>query len=153
MIRRTRLTLHLIAALLFCPLLGGCWDRQEVNDLALVTGVAIDQRDDRYIEVSIQIFIPQGSTQGTQTSSGGAAGRAGTTFVQSAYGENIADALSQLQMKFSRPSARRHEGSRTGLCCSRSLHVIVCDGMHRDLPAGWKTAIGCGFCGIPAQSR
>ncbi|MHA7965507.1 Ger(x)C family spore germination protein [Paenibacillus sp. CAU 1782] len=101
MSRRTRLPALLLAALLVCPLLGGCWDRKEINDLALVTGVAIDQWDDKNIEVSIQIYIPQASMQGGE-SIGKASSGSGTTFVQSAYGENIADALSQLQMKFSR---------------------------------------------------
>ncbi|MCM3173334.1 Ger(x)C family spore germination protein [Paenibacillus sp. MER 99-2] len=98
--RRVRIALLLLVVLLLCPLLSGCWDRKEVNDLALVTGVAIDQRDDKTIEVSIQIFIPQDSAQGQ--SPGEASGGTGTTFVQSASGVNIADALSQLQMKFSR---------------------------------------------------
>lgn len=101
MSRRTRLTSAVLAALVLAPLLGGCWDRKEVNDLALVTGLAIDQRDDDLIEVSVQIFIPQDSSQGDQ-SSGEATGGIGTTFVQTASGSNIADALAQLQTKFSR---------------------------------------------------
>lgn len=91
----------MLVVLLFFPLLAGCWDRKEINDLALVTGVAIDKASDNSIEVSIQIFIPQGSTQSGQ-SGGEATGGSGTTFVQSAQGVNIADALAQLQMKFSR---------------------------------------------------
>lgn len=102
MSRRARLTLLLLLVPVLSVLLGGCWDRREVNDLALVTGVAIDQRDDKNIEVTIQIFIPQSSSNQGKQSSGEAAGATGTTFVQSAYGENIADALSHLQMKFSR---------------------------------------------------
>ncbi|PYE52442.1 Ger(x)C family spore germination protein [Paenibacillus barcinonensis] len=90
-----------VGSLLLCLLLGGCWDRKEVNDLALVTGVAIDQLNDKFIEVSVQIYIPQGSGQGSEAV-GQATGGTGTTFVQSAYGVNIADAFSQLQMKFSR---------------------------------------------------
>ncbi len=46
-------------------------------------------------------MIPQGSTQSRQAG-GEATGGSGTTFVQSAQGVNIADALAQLQMKFSR---------------------------------------------------
>ncbi|WP_338554765.1 Ger(x)C family spore germination protein [Paenibacillus sp. KS-LC4] len=101
MIQMLRLKLFILVALLLSLVLGGCWDRKEINDLALVTGVAIDKKDDKLIEVSVQIFIPQGSTQGTQGASE-APGGTGTTFVQSAHGENIADALSQLQQKFSR---------------------------------------------------
>ena len=98
---RMRSSCLMLVVLLLCPLLTGCWDRKEINDLALVTGVAIDQASDNSIEVSVQIFIPQGSTQSSQ-SGVEATGGSGTTFVQSAQGVNIADALAQLQMKFSR---------------------------------------------------
>ncbi|OBR67594.1 hypothetical protein A7K91_22180 [Paenibacillus oryzae] len=101
MSRGTRFLLLILAALLICLLLGGCWDRKEINDLALVTGVAIDQHGDKNVEITIQIFIPLGSTQGSD-SLGKATSGTGTTFIQSASGENIADALSHLQMKFSR---------------------------------------------------
>ncbi|WP_341281311.1 Ger(x)C family spore germination protein [Paenibacillus sp. FSL H8-0537] len=96
-----RTVLLSLLSLLLCLIMSSCWDRKEINDLALVTGVAIDKKDDKLIEVSVQIFIPQGSTQGDQAV-GEASGGTGTTFVQSAHGENIADALSQLQQKFSR---------------------------------------------------
>lgn len=98
--QQTRVTSLLLVVLLLCPLLGGCWDRKEVNDLALITGLAIDQND-KLLEVSVQIFIPSSPTKGTQ-SEGEMTKGSGTTFVLSAYGINMADALSQLQMKFSR---------------------------------------------------
>ena len=44
--------------------LSGCWDRVEVNDLAIVTAAAIDKRDDNQIELSIQIFIPKSLSSG-----------------------------------------------------------------------------------------
>lgn len=82
-------------------LLGGCWDRNEVNDLALVTGSAIDQKDNNTIELTLQIFIPRGGGGGMGMGEKDAGGSA-TTYVQSATGENIADALSRLQEKVSR---------------------------------------------------
>ncbi len=90
-----------LSAILLCILLAGCWDRKEINDLALVTGVAIDRKDDKQIELSLQIFIPKGSSDPSQ-SLGEANSGSGGTLVQSAYGENVAEALSQLQKKMSR---------------------------------------------------
>lgn len=81
--------------------LSGCWDRTEVNDLALITGAAIDRYNDKLIQLSVQIFIPRsgGGSGGSGGMEMGAKGGVGSlnTYVHSAIGENIADALSHLQ--------------------------------------------------------
>ena len=84
----------------FIPLLflTGCWDRIEIHDLAIVTGAAIDQKDDE-IELSVQVFIPKAMGSGGGQSSGGG-GK--ITYTASQTGKNIADALSKLQGKFPR---------------------------------------------------
>ncbi|MBP1962627.1 Ger(x)C family spore germination protein [Paenibacillus aceris] len=84
-------------------LLTGCWDRTEVNDLALVTGAAIDKYDDTSIELTLQIFIPRGpggGGGGLENSNKG--GSTQTSLVKSAIGVNIADAVSKLQEKMPR---------------------------------------------------
>jgi spore germination protein KC len=79
--------------------LTGCWDRVEVNDLAIVTGTAIDKKGDE-IELSIQIFTPKAAgSSGDQSASGGSDNITVTT---SQTGKNLADALSKLQGKLSR---------------------------------------------------
>lgn len=100
MIRMVKLA---ILTSLFTLLMTGCWDRTEINDLALVTGAAIDNYDDKLIEVTIQIFVPRGTGTGgvmENTSSKGVGAQ--TSFVRSAVGVNIADALSKLQEKLPR---------------------------------------------------
>ncbi|QHW33197.1 Ger(x)C family spore germination protein [Paenibacillus rhizovicinus] len=96
----------LAAGLVGTSLLAGCWDRTEVNDLALITGAAIDRYDDKQIQLSVQIFIPRASSGGGGSGGMemGAKGGVGSsnTFVISAIGENIADALSHLQEKMPR---------------------------------------------------
>lgn len=78
-------------------LLSGCWDRVEVNDIAIVTATAIDKKEDNQIELSLQIFIPKAlSSGGSQGGQGGQGGGA-ITLVSSQKGSNIADALSKLQ--------------------------------------------------------
>ena len=59
--KRILLLLSICVSILF---LSGCWDRVEVNDLAIVTATAIDKSDDNQIELSIQIFIPKSLSSG-----------------------------------------------------------------------------------------
>jgi spore germination protein KC len=91
----------------FCPyalLLTGCWDRTEVNDLAIITAAGIEKKNDKTIELSVQVFVPrsQGGAQQMSGGGGGGASSVGQTFVRSAQGTTIADAMSNLQEKFSR---------------------------------------------------
>jgi len=76
----------------------GCWDRKEINDLAIVTGAGIHVSDDNEIEVSAQILAPSqvksgGNSQNTQGAS---------TLLWKATGKDIADAVENLQEKISR---------------------------------------------------
>ncbi|WP_049662358.1 Ger(x)C family spore germination protein [Bacillus sp. FJAT-27231] len=82
-------------------LLSGCWDRVEINDLAIITAAAIDKKDVNQVELSLQIFIPK-AMGGGQGGGGGGSGGENVTFVISQTGVNIADALSKLQADFPR---------------------------------------------------
>ncbi|MDQ8734180.1 Ger(x)C family spore germination protein [Paenibacillus sp. LHD-38] len=81
--------------------LAGCWDRTELNDLALITAMAFDQAEDKQIQVTVQIIIPQNQGGGGMTggTSGGAPKK---TTVRGEKGINISDALSKLQRKIPR---------------------------------------------------
>ncbi|MFC5653226.1 Ger(x)C family spore germination protein [Paenibacillus solisilvae] len=85
----------------FLVLLTGCWDRTEINDLALVTAAGFDLKGDNDVELSIQIFIPKGGGQG-QVLGGGGQGGGGQTMVKSMTGKTISDAMSRLQEQLSR---------------------------------------------------
>ncbi|QRG70618.1 Ger(x)C family spore germination protein [Brevibacillus choshinensis] len=80
-------------------LLSGCWDRIEVNDVAIVTAAAIDKAENKEIELSIQVFIPRTLGGGGATQGGGLKS---VTLVQTEKGANIADAMSKIQMKIPR---------------------------------------------------
>lgn len=82
-------------------LLSGCWDRVEINDLAIITGAAIDLTDDNQIELTVQLFIPKAITIGGQGSGTGSGGGS-VTFVKSHKGMNMADAMSKLQSQIPR---------------------------------------------------
>lgn len=88
----------LLSLIIFCGsliILTGCWDRVEINDLAIVTAAAIDKTDNK-VEVSLQIFIPKALSSGGAGGPGGGGGSP-VTLVANQKGVNIADALSKLQ--------------------------------------------------------
>ena len=80
--------------------LSGCWDRVEINDLAIVTGAAIDQKENDQIELTIQVFVPKALSSGG--GQGGGGGGSKITYTASQTGKNIADALSKIQGKLPR---------------------------------------------------
>ncbi|WP_077325181.1 Ger(x)C family spore germination protein [Virgibacillus siamensis] len=83
-------------AFLLIFLLSGCWDRTEVNDLAIVAGTGLDKTEDGNILLSVQIINPKASGSSTGGSSGGqTSGNLAT--VREAVGKTIFDAKSKLQ--------------------------------------------------------
>ncbi|MFA1713885.1 Ger(x)C family spore germination protein [Peribacillus frigoritolerans] len=90
-----------ILLIVMTPTVSGCWDRVEINDLAIVTAAAIDRKDNNQIELSIQVFIPKSLSSGGGQGGPGQGGT-NTTLVRSEIGSNISDALSKLQSKIPR---------------------------------------------------
>jgi len=82
--------------------LGGCWDRSEINDMAIVTAAAIDKLDGQSIELTLQLFIPKALGGGSGSGGGAPSGGQQLTFVRSGKGLNIADAASKLQARLPR---------------------------------------------------
>ncbi|MBW7477110.1 Ger(x)C family spore germination protein [Paenibacillus oenotherae] len=83
--------------------LSGCWDRIEVNDLATITAVGIDQYSDNLIELSLQIYTPpQGSSISMQGGGSKGSSSQNQSTVISATGINFADAVSKVQEKVPR---------------------------------------------------
>jgi spore germination protein KC len=64
-----------VLLVLICScLLGGCWDRKEINDVAFVLGTAADKEGEKY-RTTLQIALPsQLSTAGTSGGGGGTSG-------------------------------------------------------------------------------
>src|SRR5690554_6816773 len=91
-----KIILMLPSFLAFSILLSGCWDREEVNDIVLVMATGIDYYNGEEIEISVEAILP-GRLQGGESGSSEQ-----LTFVQSATGKTTAEAISNLQLKFSR---------------------------------------------------
>lgn len=83
-------------------LLGGCWDRTEINDLAIVMGAAIDQKEEDLIDLTVQIFITKGVSNGGGQNPGGSTVTSAMTMIRVSDGVNLSDAMSKLQAKVSR---------------------------------------------------
>ncbi|WP_245552849.1 Ger(x)C family spore germination protein [Brevibacillus massiliensis] len=98
--------MKLLQILLVCHtvlLLTGCWDRKEVNDLAIVTAAGVDKKAGKTIELSVQVFIPKAAGTGPGgLGEGGGGGTAPQTLVRSAVGVTIAEAMAKLQEEFPR---------------------------------------------------
>lgn len=85
--------------ILCCVLLSGCWDRIEINDLAIVLATGIDYEDGK-VQLTSQIFIPRKASAGDSSGSGGSP--SGVTMIRTAEGRTIAEALNRLQRKVPR---------------------------------------------------
>ncbi|WP_174612841.1 Ger(x)C family spore germination protein [Virgibacillus ihumii] len=93
---------RLCISILLLFFLTGCWDRIEVNDLAIVVGTGLDKTEEGKIQLSVQIINPSASGGG---STGGSSGQQGTgqlTTVEKAIGKTVFDAKSKLQEQVSR---------------------------------------------------
>ncbi|WP_449539054.1 Ger(x)C family spore germination protein [Ferdinandcohnia sp. Marseille-Q9671] len=89
----------LLLAVISLNVLTGCWDRLEVNDIAIVTAIGLDLIKDDQIRLSLQVAIPAmlGPTGGS-----GGGGHGKSTFVISETGNTVSEAYRNLQMKISR---------------------------------------------------
>lgn len=83
-------------------MLSGCWDRHEINDLAIVLATGVDYADEQ-VQLTAQIFLPR-KGEGSQSSSGGGGGSSpsGVTIIRTAKGETAAEAMNRLQRRISR---------------------------------------------------
>ncbi|WP_227938969.1 Ger(x)C family spore germination protein [Alkalihalobacillus deserti] len=99
----TKLIKKVVIILLLCDtlfLLTGCWDRREINDIAIILNTGIDYKDEKEIELSVEIVMPE--EMSGKIMEGGGGGGVRTTFVESATGVTMADARSKLQEKVAR---------------------------------------------------
>lgn len=96
----TRLLLGVALALT----LAGCWNRREVNDVALVSGVGVDLTESGAIQVTVQILKPL--SLGGQEQTTAAAGKA--TFTATATGATVFDAIRHVSHLIPRKPGWQH---------------------------------------------
>ncbi|TKI54871.1 Ger(x)C family spore germination protein [Brevibacillus antibioticus] len=81
-------------------LVSGCWDRREVNDMAIVIAMAMDKEPDGKYRLSIQ--VPLVSSLGAQSGGGGGTSGDKSYYVDSAVGRTIREANGLIQARMSR---------------------------------------------------
>lgn len=81
-------------------MLAGCWDRQEVNDLAFVTATGFDKQAENSFLVSVQAPLP--SAMGGPGGGGGGTSGNKPFYVDSELGRNVREANDKLQKRMSR---------------------------------------------------
>ncbi len=92
----------LIILLSMMLILTGCWDRTEVNDMAIVVATGIDKGDNQKYRFSVQVPLP--SSLGGPGSSGGGGGTSGDGpfIVAQGSGGNLEQGINRIQSKLSR---------------------------------------------------
>ncbi len=86
--------------------LTGCWDRQELNDQAIVLGWGMDLLEDGQYLATANLVLPLASQTGGQQ--GGEQGGRPGFMTESAYGKNNRDAEQNMQRKLSRVLFQGH---------------------------------------------
>ncbi|MGG1658248.1 Ger(x)C family spore germination protein [Brevibacillus sp. NRS-1366] len=89
--------------LLSIGFLTGCWDRQELNDIALIIGSAVDQAEDGAILGTVQIVVPSlsgGGTMGKTTPP--------SFFIATSSGKDFSEVIQKTQKNVSRRLFRGH---------------------------------------------
>lgn len=98
---KINILLQISSLLLPVTLLTGCWDRKELNDVAIITAAGIDKKTESTIELSVIVYIPKNAGVGEEMG-GGSGGQGQQVLVRSAEGISIAEAISMLQQEFPR---------------------------------------------------
>lgn len=78
-------------------LLTGCWNRVEINDIAIVTAIGLDLVEDDQLRLTLQVAIPAKLVTG---GTGGSNGK--STIVISETGATVSEAYRNIQGKLSR---------------------------------------------------
>jgi spore germination protein KC len=78
-------------------LLTGCWNRVEINDIAIVTAIGLDLVEDDKLRLTLQVAVPSKLVTG---GTGGSSGK--STIVISETGATVSEAYRNIQGKLSR---------------------------------------------------
>lgn len=92
--------LCLVAVCALALVAGGCYDRIELNELAIADMLAIDRTEDGLLKVSLQFLIPAELTNPGGV--GASSGLRDPFYVLDAVGKTLPEAFSLLQAKLSR---------------------------------------------------
>ncbi|MGB8956425.1 MAG: Ger(x)C family spore germination protein [Tumebacillaceae bacterium] len=156
---RKRISLLLLTLLLVPIFLTACWDRTEVNDIAIVVASSIDLEENGQYRVSVQVPLP--GQLGGSGSSGGGGGTSGEKgyYVDSAVGSTVREANDKVQQRMSRRLFMGHRrvliigeelARKVGI---RQLFDVITRVPENRLTASIVVAKGKGYELLNAQPR
>ena len=93
-----------ISCIVLLMMLPGCWNRRELNTLAIVQAVGIDRTEDGQINVSLQLLKPSEIKASTSEKAGGSK----SVWVVSSKGETVFDAIRNASMQTDRKAYFSH---------------------------------------------
>lgn len=96
--------LSLISCILLLLLLPGCWNRRELNTLAIVQALGIDRTEDGQINVSLQLLKPSAIKSSTSEKAGGSK----SVWVVTSKGETVFDAIRNASLQTDRKAYFSH---------------------------------------------
>lgn len=103
---------------LLCISLTGCWDRNEINDVAIIVASSIDKTDEGKYLVGLQIPLPGAMGGAGSQGGGGGTGENEAFYVDAGVGRNLREAQDDLQHRMSR---RIHLGHRRVIVLGEEL--------------------------------
>ncbi|MEJ8544406.1 Ger(x)C family spore germination protein [Brevibacillus borstelensis] len=137
-------------------LLTGCWDRVEVNDLALILAFAVDKEEDGLYRMSVQ--LPLVSSLGGPSGGGGGTSGDKSYYVDSATGKTLREANNVLQSRMSRRLFYAHHrviviGEETAKSGLREILDVIARFPENRLTAYMVVAKGKGLDLLQAQPQ
>ncbi|CAM5787822.1 MULTISPECIES: Ger(x)C family spore germination protein [Brevibacillus] len=146
----------IIVILIHSLLLTGCWDRVEVNDLALILAFAVDKEEDGLYRMSVQ--LPLVSSLGGPSGGGGGTSGDKSYYVDSATGKTLREANNVLQSRMSRKLFYAHHrviviGEETAKSGLREILDVIARFPENRLTAYMVVAKGKGFDLLKAQPQ
>lgn len=95
---RMKVISKLLIGVMTVVLLSGCWNRIEINDIAIVTAIGLDLVEGDKLRLSLQVAIP--SKLGSTGGGGGESGK--STIIISETGATVSEAYRNIQGKLPR---------------------------------------------------
>lgn len=89
-----------------CLLITGCWDRTEINDIAIIIATGVDKEEDGQYRITVQLPLP--GQMGTTSGGGGGTGGDLSYYIDSETGRTFAEASENLQARMSRALFSAH---------------------------------------------
>jgi spore germination protein KC len=99
-VHRYRYFKRTVLTLVMLPLLSGCWDRTEINDMAFVLSSAVDLEEDGQVRFSALVPLP--GQMGGASGGGGGTGGEKSYYIDSEVGATLREAQGKLQRRMPR---------------------------------------------------